>query len=70
MPIFKSGHYGMLVISIIKLILNCYYSLYSDVPAIIATQIYIILSLILVKYKRTYIQIALLFFNYSLMAYE
>ncbi|CAK62249.1 unnamed protein product (macronuclear) [Paramecium tetraurelia] len=70
MPIFKFGHFGMLVISIIKLILNCYYSLYSDIPAIVATQIYIILSLVLVKYKSSCIQIALLFFNYSLMAYE
>ncbi|CAD8147501.1 unnamed protein product [Paramecium octaurelia] len=70
MPIFKIAHFGMLIISIIKLILNFYYSLYSDIPAIVATQIYIILSLILVNYKRACIQIALLFFNYSLMAYE
>ncbi|CAD8071969.1 unnamed protein product [Paramecium sonneborni] len=70
MPIYKCGHYGMLIISLIKLILDFYYQLYGDVPAIIATQIYIIISLVLVKLKIKYIQIALLLFNYSLMTYE
>ena len=37
MPIYKCGHYGMLIISVIKLILDFYYELYGDIPAIIAT---------------------------------
>lgn len=60
----------MMIISIIKLIIDIYGQDYSGLFAIIATQIYIALSLLIVKFRVVYIQLALILFNYSLIIYE